>query len=575
MKLFSIILIFAEILISNAENPEGYVEDYFLRTKLGPVNGFVAQLSPDFKADIFLGIPFAKAPVEVLRFEKPQPVGPWTTPLQAKTMPKGCYPHDLSGLPETLFSDDCLYLNIFRPHNQSSKPESGYPVLVWVHGGGYEVGATFFYGYKDISLNFATQDIIVVTIQYRLGFTGFSSTGDSVMPGNLGYWDQTAAFKFLKENIKEFGGDENNIVAFGLSAGGASTAALSIAPASRGLISKSIEMSGAVFANWHAGEQVVQVTAKLSEALGCPPISESSKLKKCFKSKTPKEFLEAVKVIGNARYGVNLVKFHPRIDGDFFPADFPELIKTAPKKPTMMGFTDQEAAYFTIMGQSKTLNAFGIPRESFSQYTLKNFTDAVEQIVAPKKIFGSKAPELQKKIIDFYLKDFEKNYEGFLGAYSNLFSDLWFTIPGLWTAKAKTESGWPVYLYFNDYYNKKMFGKEIPVKGSMHANEYPYMFGIFPVAPFEFDDDDRKAQKVIVDTIVQFSKKSNPSTESFTWPLTTPENPFINAVIRPEPFVQDSLLKENLEFWNQLTEEYDFNIVRGIHKESRKTKDEL
>ena len=118
MNLFLLIFIFANFVISKADNPEGYIEDLFLKTKLGPVNGFVAQLSPEFKADVFLGIPFAKAPVEVLRFEKPEPLDPWTTPLQAKTMPKGCYPHDLSGLSEKLFSDDCLYLNIIRPHNQ-------------------------------------------------------------------------------------------------------------------------------------------------------------------------------------------------------------------------------------------------------------------------------------------------------------------------------------------------------------------------------------------------------------------------------------------------------------------------
>ena len=100
--------------------------------------------------------------------------------------------------------------------------------------GGYVVGASFMYGYQNISLNFASQGLIVVTIQYRLGFMGFSSTGDAELPGNLGYWDQTAAFKFLKENVAHFGGDSNKIVAFGLSAGGGSTSALSISPHSRG-----------------------------------------------------------------------------------------------------------------------------------------------------------------------------------------------------------------------------------------------------------------------------------------------------------------------------------------------------
>lgn len=253
----------------------------------------------------------------------------------------------MSGLPENSFSDDCLYLNIIRPHDQSSRPESGWPVLVWIHGGGYSVGFSWYYGYQNISLNFVSQNLIVVTIQYRLAFSGFTSTGDEEMPGNLGYWDQTQAFKFLKENIAEFGGNPNNLVAFGLSAGGASTAALSISPASRDLISKSIEMSGAVFANWHASDQIIQVTEDLSKVLGCPPVTKSKNLKKCFKTKTAQEFLTAIKIIGGTRKDVNLLKFHPRIDGDFFPVDFPQLIKESPPKPTMMGYTDQEAGYFS------------------------------------------------------------------------------------------------------------------------------------------------------------------------------------------------------------------------------------
>uniref|UniRef100_A0A914YMW5 Carboxylesterase type B domain-containing protein n=1 Tax=Panagrolaimus superbus TaxID=310955 RepID=A0A914YMW5_9BILA len=165
------------------------------------------------------------------------------------------------------------------------------------------------------------------------------------MPGNLGYWDQTEAFKFLKQYIGNFGGDPEKIVAFGLSAGGGSTAALSMSPHSRDYISSSIEMSGSVYANWASSDMVVAVTKQVAREIGCP--ETSAELKKCYKQTKPEKFLEAIEKIGPARRDINLVKYNPRIDGDFFPKDFTELIKESPPKPALIGFTDQEAGYFS------------------------------------------------------------------------------------------------------------------------------------------------------------------------------------------------------------------------------------
>uniref|UniRef100_A0AC34FVZ0 Carboxylesterase type B domain-containing protein n=1 Tax=Panagrolaimus sp. ES5 TaxID=591445 RepID=A0AC34FVZ0_9BILA len=555
--------------------PVGYVKDITETTPIGPVTGFVAKLSDDFNADIFLGIPFAQPPIEDLRFEKPEPVIPWSSPLLAQKFPPACWPHHLSGLPISMFSDDCLYLNIFRPHDNTTRPSSGWPVLVWVHGGGYVVGATFMYGYQNISLNFATQGLIVVTIQYRLAFSGFSSTGDSEMPGNLGYWDQTEAFKFLKQNIANFGGDPKKIVAFGLSAGGGSTAALSMSPHSRDYISSSIEMSGSVYANWASSDMVVAVTKQVAREIGCP--ETSAELKKCYQKTKPEKFLEAIERIGPARRDINLVKYNPRIDGDFFPKDFTELIKEFPPKPALIGFTDQEAGYFTIMGLSKTLNQIYIPKEQFKFYGRENFTNFVEFVLAPKSVFNSKAKEVQQKIIQFYLgKDkMEHKYDYYLLKYTDMLSDILFNIPALWGAREKVEANWPVYLYMNDYFNKDMFGDDIPVKGSMHANEYPYMFGIFAISNFEFNDDDYKTQKVIIDSIVAFTKNSNPSTPSLKWPQLTAEKPFQSILINANPKLMPAIFSERLQFWDDLCETYDFNIIRGIYKKSGKSKDEL
>ncbi len=119
-------------------------------------------------------------------------------------------------------------------------------MLVWIHGGGYAIGGAELYGYKTIVEQFVSKGLVVVSIQYRLGplgqsllrqnhiGSGFLSTGDQVVSGNLGYWDQTAALAFIQANIAPFGGDPSRVTVFGLSAGGASVAALTLSPHSRG-----------------------------------------------------------------------------------------------------------------------------------------------------------------------------------------------------------------------------------------------------------------------------------------------------------------------------------------------------
>lgn len=116
------------------------------------------------------------------------------------------------------------------------------------------------------------------------------------------------------------------------------------------------------------------------------------------------------------------------------------------------------------MGLSKTLNEIYIPKDQFANYKRENFTEFVESVLAPKSVFGSKAEEVQQKIIKFYL-DADGDSAFYLTKYSDILTDILFGIPALWEARAKREAGWPVYLYVNNYYNKDMFGDDIPVKG--------------------------------------------------------------------------------------------------------------
>ena len=124
-----------------------------------------------------------------------------------------------------------VILKIFQ-----SEDPAGYPVAVWIHGGGFCFGSAEPYGYKVLSDNFVSRGIIVVSIQYRLGAFGFFSTGDHVAPGNLGLWDQRQALVFLHEVLPAFNGNKKKITVWGHSAGGTSTSLLTGSPHSRGNI---------------------------------------------------------------------------------------------------------------------------------------------------------------------------------------------------------------------------------------------------------------------------------------------------------------------------------------------------
>ncbi|PIO66814.1 Carboxylesterase, partial [Teladorsagia circumcincta] len=200
----------------------------------GQVRGFEYSTKGGEIAEVFLAIPYAAPPVGDLRFEKPAAVSPWKGVHNGTAFGPTCHPHTRQATLPPNPSENCLTLNVIRPKKAASP--GGYPILLWVHGGGYEIGSASLYGYKGFADIYIPHDIIVITIQYRLGIYGFFSSGDSRVPGNLGLFDMAAAVKFVHENAENIGANASRITAWGLSAGGAAVGQLALSPVSRGRI---------------------------------------------------------------------------------------------------------------------------------------------------------------------------------------------------------------------------------------------------------------------------------------------------------------------------------------------------
>ncbi|KAL4709679.1 hypothetical protein ACJJTC_007410 [Scirpophaga incertulas] len=193
----------------------------------------------------FKGIPYAKPPLGDLRFKAPRPVKPWDGVKQAKQFGPNCYQREVFLQLPPDGCEDCLYINVYSPN---IKPRMQLPVMVWIHGGGFVWGSgdDNMYGPEFL----LRHDVVVVTLNYRLGALGFLCLDTEEVPGNAGMKDQVLALKWVQKNIGYFGGDASKVSIFGESAGGASVTFHLISPMSKGLFNRVIFQSGCILNFW-------------------------------------------------------------------------------------------------------------------------------------------------------------------------------------------------------------------------------------------------------------------------------------------------------------------------------------
>ena len=236
-------------------------------------------LSEDGQTVIYKGVPFAAPPVGELRWKAPQPVEPWegvracdtfSAICPQSTFAYGDFQPEFYSDPYPTMSEDCLYLNIWTPVKVSDEL---LPVMVYIHGGGN--GSGWSYEKEFDGEIMAQKDCILVTINYRLGVFGFFAHEDLAAEangaaGNYGLMDQQAAFAWVNENIKAFGGDPDRVTMFGQSAGAMDMTALVCAPSMEGLVDRALFQSGG-FLNVITTTSMAEAEAegaKLTEALG-------------------------------------------------------------------------------------------------------------------------------------------------------------------------------------------------------------------------------------------------------------------------------------------------------------------
>ncbi|XP_050664354.1 acetylcholinesterase-like isoform X2 [Leptidea sinapis] len=322
-----------------------------VETKSGLVKGY-AKTVMGSEVHIFTGIPFAKPPLGPLRFRKPVPIEPWHGVLEATAMPNSCYQERYEYFPgfegeemwnpNTNISEDCLYLNIWVPqhlrvrHHQdkplAERPKV--PILVWIYGGGYMSGTATLDLYKaDIMA--ASSDVIVASMQYRVGAFGFLylnkyfSTGSEETPGNMGLWDQQLAIRWIKDNARAFGGDPELITLFGESAGGGSVSLHMLSPEMKGLFKRGILQSGTLNApwSWMTGERAQEIGKLLVDDCNCNSsllAADPSLVMDCMRGVDAKTISVQQ---WNSYTGILGFPSAPTVDGVFLPKDPDTMMK--------------------------------------------------------------------------------------------------------------------------------------------------------------------------------------------------------------------------------------------------------
>ncbi|KAM7315228.1 cholinesterase 1-like [Ixodes scapularis] len=202
--------------------------------------------------DAFLGIPYAVPPLGDLRFRKPLPFPSWGNVRSASQYAPACSQlnfriHYGVVLNNSLSSEDCLYLNIWKPScARVDKCNSMLPVVVYVYGGAFQWGDTSMF-YNDGLVFSSVNDVVFVSFNYRTGVFGFLTTGTKEAPGNLAFWDQLLALKWVQKHITAFGGDPGSVTLYGQSSGSMAVGVHVLSPLSRGLFKRCIFESGSLF----------------------------------------------------------------------------------------------------------------------------------------------------------------------------------------------------------------------------------------------------------------------------------------------------------------------------------------
>lgn len=484
-----------------------------VKTTVGTITGVTADAGG---VRVFKGIPYAAPPVGAMRWKPPQPLAAWTGVRKAEAYGPQCMQPKV--FDDIVFdrpaSEDCLYLNLWTPAREAG---AKLPVMVWIHGGGYQAGASHEPRHDGTSL--AGRGVVLVTVNYRLGVFGFlahpalSSDDPRGTSGNYGLQDMAAALQWVRDNVAAFGGDPGNVTIFGESAGSFAVSTLMAMPSARGLFHKAIGESGAPF-----GRALALTPKAASEGRGEKfGASLGATTADALRAKSADDVLAAASKWQPW--------FSPSVDGVVLPEPVPASFAAGKQAqvPLLAGWNADEGRGGVTLGRERPTAV------TFAEATRKQFGPAAEALL---RVYPASS-------------DVEA-----LQSASDLAGDLFIGYSTWKWIEAHRQTGSaPVYRY--------LFARKIPIEpgrmqngrpvtaedvGARHAGEIEYVFGTLDtVKGVPWTPADRALADTIGRYWTNFARTGDPNGEGLPlWPRLFRVEPGAMADMGPRILVLDT-----------------------------------
>uniref|UniRef100_UPI00358FA608 neuroligin-4, X-linked-like isoform X2 n=1 Tax=Myxine glutinosa TaxID=7769 RepID=UPI00358FA608 len=486
-------------------------------TNYGKLRGVRIVLNNEILApvDQYLGVPYAAPPVGERRFSSPEPMRPWPGVRNASAFAPVCPQGVRSALSEPMLpvwfsanmdavapylqdqNEDCLYLNIYVPTEDDLRDGGPKAVMVFIHGGSYMEGTG---NLLDGSVLASYGNVIVVTVNYRLGVLGFLSTGDQAAKGNYGLLDQIQALRWISENVGYFGGDPLRITVFGGGAGASCVNLLTLSHHSEGLFQRAITQSGTALSSWAVNYQPAKYARLLAERVNCNFL-DTGAMVECLRSRSFSE------LVG---HDVTLARYHiafgPVIDGDVIPDD-----------PQILMEQGEFLNYDVMLGVNQAEGFKFVERvvDSEDGVSAIDFDLAVANLVDNLYGYPESKDELRATIRFMYTDWADRdNVETRRKTLVALFTDHQWVAPAVATADLHAQYGSPTYFYA--FYHHCQSEMKPAWADAAHGDEVPYVFGAPLVGPSElfpcnFSKTDVMLSAVVMTYWSNFAKTGDPN----------------------------------------------------------------
>ncbi|XP_018575847.1 esterase E4-like [Anoplophora glabripennis] len=524
----------------------------------------------------FKGIPYAKPPINNLRFKAPEPPEKWEGVLDATQDGPVCIQKNyFFANPVVEGQEDCLYLNVYT-HMPGYQNYQGQllPVMVFIHWGGFFAGrGTSDYLGPEYLLE---KDVVLVTFNYRLGVLGFLTTLDDEAPGNYAFKDQVAALRWVQENIHFFGGDKSKVTIFGQSAGGGSTHLHMISPLSKGLFRGVISQSGSALALWATPSNEAQKTVLAAQAkfVNCDGyIGNSSKIIECLRKVPAQDLVESQDLFKT--FFVDPLTAYTSVTETLTETNPEPFITKLPIEYIQANEFSHVPWIIGVVQDEGILKASALLRQSVQRETLNNNFPRVLSDLLLLSASTTNPQSLYNDITEYFLNN--KSYVDVSDAQSvqgliNLYTDRAFSYSTYQSAVLQSTKGHqPIWFYNFDYRGLYSYGNLFSATledinfdwGVSHCDDLLYLFNSPGLIPPLVAENDICVSEVIINLWTNFAIYGDPN------PL---ENPALEGIDWKPLDIKDDDKNKNdklcfLNFTGSYIDQFHVTNQCGFHKD--------